>query len=102
MNIFINNLYNSFNFTQQDNYSSAISTISLDDRESLDKLIIENYKDELGVNYVLRNDYCYTKSSQYINEGLSNIFLYVGWFAVFSSLLLLNYITISVSYKRKK
>lgn len=99
-----NNLYNSFNFTQQGNYSSAISTISLDDRESLDKLIIENYKDELGVNYVLRNEVIATLNQvNTLIEGLSNIFLYVGiGFAVFSSLLLLNYITISVSYKKKE
>jgi ABC-type antimicrobial peptide transport system permease subunit len=95
--------YNSFNFGEPGLYRSLISSIDVNNRDLIKKLVNNHYHED-GVIYKYQNEI--TTTIEQINvlvEGLAGVFVYIGIvFAVFSALLLLNYISTSVSYKKKE
>ena len=95
--------FDDFNFEESGIYSSAISSINVNDHSLITKLVKGHYHEE-GIVYHYQNEI--TATLDQVNElieGLAHVFVYIGVvFAVFSSLLLLNYITTSVSYKKKE
>ncbi len=84
-------------------FKVLISAIDPKDTTTINKLIKAHYKEE-GDVFRYNNQITMTLAS--VNdfiESLSVVFLYIGIaFAVFSSLLLMNYISTSVSYKKKE
>ncbi|MDR1094056.1 MAG: ABC transporter ATP-binding protein/permease [Clostridiales bacterium] len=84
-------------------YKFAVAPLSGNRAENL-KLVKFSYETNGGVMYSLRNEVTATLSQ--VNdmvESLSKIFLYVGvFFAVFASLLMLNFIATSISYKKRE
>lgn len=95
--------YDDFGFLEPGDYSGLISAINPTDKATIKKLVKGHYKNE-GIVYQYKNPVTSILSS--VNsfvETLADIFLYIGIaFAIFSSLLLLNYISTSVSYKKKE
>ena len=74
------------------------------DEESLRKLVQMTYDDESDLKFMLDNSVMNTLESfnDFIEVG-SKVFLYVGiGFAVFSALLLMNFISTSISYKKRE
>jgi len=74
------------------------------DEESLRKLVQMTYDEESDLNFSLKNSVMNTLDSfnEFIEVG-AKIFLYVGiGFAVFSALLLMNFISTSISYKKRE
>lgn len=84
-------------------YQSLLSAINPTELSTIQKLVNQHYTKGQTV-YVYNNEITTTLSS--VNgfiESLAQIFLYVGIsFAVFASLLLFNFISTSVSYKKKE
>lgn len=95
--------YDSFNFGEAGLYTSVISPIDVSNR-SLVKRIVNNHYANTDIVYQYQNEITITLGQiNEIVEGLANVFMYIGIvFAIFSALLLLNYITTSVSYKKKE
>ncbi|MBQ2998972.1 MAG: ABC transporter ATP-binding protein/permease [Clostridia bacterium] len=74
------------------------------DAEALRKLVQMTYDENGDLNFSLQNSVMNTLDSfnDFIEVG-AQVFLYVGiGFAVFSALLLMNFITISISYKKRE
>jgi ABC-type antimicrobial peptide transport system permease subunit len=95
--------YDSFNFGEAGLYASVISPIDVSNR-GLVKRIVNNHYADTDIVYQYQNEITITLGQiNEIVEGLADVFVYIGIvFAVFSALLLLNYITTSVSYKKKE
>jgi len=85
-------------------YNFAIAPLDYNNEESVKKIVDYTYASSDKVVYNLNNPVM--SSIKQVNnfiENLSEVFLYVGiGFAVFASLLLLNFITISISYKKRE
>ena len=98
-------LYNELRDSIGGIYSFAIASIDPDDTETLSSIVQFAYdKENETVVYQLNNPVMTSMSEiNYLIETLASIFLYVGiGFAVFAALLLMNFITISISYKRRE
>lgn len=85
-------------------YNFAISSLDYNNDSLLREVVEFTYNEGERVVYSLNNPVM--SSMKEINsmiETLSQVFLYVGiGFAVFAALLLLNFITISISYKKRE
>ncbi len=102
--IMSNYIYNKASESLGGVYNFAISSLDPNNSEQVRTVVEYTYGDHGKVVYSLNNN---VMSSIYqvneLIEMLSQIFLYVGiGFAVFASLLLLNFITISISYKKRE
>jgi ABC-type antimicrobial peptide transport system permease subunit len=84
-------------------YKFAVAPLSGDRAVNL-KLVKFSYETNDGVMYLLRNEVTSTLGQvNSLIEGLAKVFLYVGiGFAVFASLLMLNFIATSISYKKRE
>ena len=74
------------------------------DRATVQQLVEMSYDDETALRFSLQNAVMNTLSSfnEFIEIG-AQIFIYIGLgFAVFSALLLMNFIAISISYKKRE
>lgn len=95
--------YDEFGFVDQGDYVAVVTPIDPTDKASIKKLVDYHYKTN-GITYLYKNPV--TGILGQVNgflESLTDVFLYIGIaFAVFSSLLLLNFISTSVSYKKKE
>ena len=84
-------------------YRYVLGKINDTSRSNLKKIVKFNYE-EKDIEYHLNNSVM--ESVNNVNdfiESASKIFLYIGiGFAVFASLLLLNFISISISYKKRE
>lgn len=102
--IISNSLYNRLSENLGGVYNFAISALDYNNTEQVKAIVNYTYGDHGKIVYSLNN--AVMSSIAQVNElieMLSKIFLYVGiGFAVFASLLLLNFITISISYKRRE
>lgn len=84
-------------------YSFLISNLPNDD--ILEKIIIANYNEENAENFFKLRNKVMPSYEQFnsVIESLSKAFLYIGIaFAVFAALMLFNFITISISYKKRE
>ena len=84
-------------------YAFAIAPMPTD-RAAIQKLVELNYTDIDGLKFDLQNQVMDTLNSfnDFIEMG-AKVFLYVGiGFAVFSGLMLMNFISVSISYKRRE
>lgn len=85
-------------------YYLMIGKISDGSSSALRKMVELNYDHSNEYVYELRNNVMY--SVENVNEFIESaakIFLYIGiGFAVFASLLLLNFISVSISYKKRE
>ena len=85
------------------NYIFTLGKLENRSTNALKGLVKFNYSDS-DIMYKLNN--AVMTSVENVNgfvEGTAKVFLYIGiGFAVFASLLLLNYITISISYKKRE
>lgn len=95
--------FDSYGWGESGTYSFAISPVDLNNHHTIEKLVEGHYQEE-GIVYQYQNEITTTLGQiNEIIEGLASVFIYIGIvFAVFSALLLLNYITTSVSYKKKE
>jgi len=84
-------------------YNFAIASLDYNNEELLRQIVEFNYK-EGKVIYQLNNSVMYNMNEvNNLIETLSQVFVYVGLgFALFAALLLLNFITISISYKKRE
>ena len=86
------------------NYQLMIGKITDKSTSALKEMVKFNYDESNDIVYQLKNSVMNSVDS--VNsfiETAAKIFLYVGiGFAVFASLLLLNFITISISYKKRE
>ena len=101
--IISNKIFNELKDTLGGVYNFAIASLDYNNEELLNKVAEFNYK-EGKVIYQLNNPVMYNMNQvNGLIETLSEIFLYVGLgFALFAALLLLNFITISISYKKRE
>ena len=84
-------------------YAFAIAPMP-NDRATIEKLVQLNYEDIDGLKFDLQNQVMDTLNSfnDFIEMG-AKVFLYIGiGFAVFSGLMLMNFISVSISYKRRE
>lgn len=84
-------------------YAFAIAPMPTD-REAIQKLVELSYDEDSDLAFTLKNQVMDTLGSfnDFIETG-AKIFLYIGiGFAVFSALMLMNFISISISYKRRE
>lgn len=102
--IISNVIYDKFSENLGGVYNFAISPLDYNNSEQVKAIVDYTYGDHGKIVYSLNN--AVMSSIAQVNElieMLSKIFLYVGiGFAVFASLLLLNFITISISYKKRE
>ena len=97
-------LYELFKSFLGGNYSWALTSVPEND-DKLIKMLEYTYNNtENDVNYRITNEVSFLLDE--VNgfiESTSKVFLYIGiGFAVFSSLLLMNFITLSISYKKRE
>ena len=74
------------------------------DRATVEKLVRLSYDDTGDLNFGMQNQVMFTLDNfnSFIEIG-AKVFLYIGiGFAVFSSLLLMNFISVSISYKKRE
>ena len=85
-------------------YTSAIAPILNNSNDVLKKYAVFHFDNDGSVHYSMRNAVMATLDNvNSLIEVLSQVFLYIGiGFAVFASLLLLNFIGTSVSYKKQE
>ncbi len=104
INMIDKNLSKVFSSLLGGNYSWALTSIPENDDELIKMLEYTYDNTENDVNYRITNEVSFLLDE--VNgfiEGTSKVFLYVGiGFAVFSSLLLMNFITLSISYKKRE
>lgn len=87
-------------------YYFAVAAIAANDEAAIAKLVEMSYADEHTTDYLyeMQNAVMYTLGSfNEIIEILAKVFVWVGLaLAVFSSLLLMNFISTSISYKKRE
>ena len=84
-------------------YAFAIAPMPTD-KATIRKLVEMNYDESEGLKFELQNQVMDTLGgfNDFIELG-AKIFLYIGiGFAVFSALMLMNFISVSISYKRRE
>ncbi|MBE6602782.1 MAG: ABC transporter permease [Ruminococcaceae bacterium] len=86
-------------------YAFALAPISAGDADAIQKLVELTYSDEHTTDYLfeMQNAVMYTLGSfNEIIEILAQVFVWVGLgLALFSALLLMNFISTSISYKKR-
>lgn len=84
-------------------YESAVGAMPKSERE-IEKFVLYCYREDSDVRYELQNAVTYELDT--INEVLvvlAKVFLYIGIaFAIFAALLMANFITTSISYKKQE
>lgn len=99
-----NSIYDMYTDSIGGVYNFAIGKLDENNDEQISEVVKYTYSDNGKVIYYLNNTVM--NSITQVNsliETLSKVFLYIGiGFAVFASLLLLNFITISISYKKRE
>ena len=84
-------------------YAFALGAMP-ESRTGIRKAVNFNYDESTGVRYMLKNEV--SSSLESFNstiEMMSKVFLYVGiGFAVFASLMMFNFISVSISYKKRE
>ena len=87
-------------------YAFAVAAIAANDEAAIAKLVALSYADEHTTDYLyeMQNAVMYTLGNfNEIIEVLAKVFVWVGLgLAVFSSLLLMNFISTSISYKKRE
>ncbi len=90
-------------FENEGPYHYAVGIMPEDKRE-IRELVAYCYNEETDIKYPLMNSVTYQLDG--IHEGLkmlSKVFLYIGLgFALFSAMLLANFISVSISYKKRE
>lgn len=74
------------------------------DRDQVEKLVRLSYDEDSDLRFGMQNQVMFTLENfnSFIEVG-AKVFLYIGiGFAVFSSLLLMNFISVSISYKKRE
>ena len=74
------------------------------DKEKIDTLVSLTYDEESALTFQMQNPVMDTLDTfnDFIEEG-AKIFMWIGvGFAVFSALMLMNFISVSISYKRRE
>lgn len=102
--IISNSIYNTFSDSVGGIYNFVIAPLNINNSEEVKKIVNYTYTDQGKIQYYLNNTVMnsITQVNELI-ETLSKVFLYIGiGFAVFAALLLLNFITISISYKKRE
>lgn len=84
-------------------YAFALGAMP-ESRAGIRKAVNFNYDESTGIRYMLKNEV--SSSLESFNstiEMMSKVFLYVGiGFAVFASLMMFNFISVSISYKKRE
>lgn len=84
-------------------YAFALGAMP-ESRAGIRKVVNFNYDESTGIRYMLKNEV--SSSLESFNstiEMMSKVFLYVGiGFAVFASLMMFNFISVSISYKKRE
>ncbi len=95
-------IYSRFGAVESGDYVFALGSMPLDSRDSLDTVVEYSENVHGIVSYRLKNES--SAILDYIGdiiETMSEVFLYIGiGFAVFASLMMFNFISVSVSYKK--
>lgn len=84
-------------------WASAVAIMPRD-RAAVEKLVQLSYREGEDLQFTLQNSVMFTLSTfnSFIETGAS-VFLYIGiGFAVFSVLLLMNFISLSIAYKKRE
>ena len=96
-------IYKSYATDSDAYYSFALGAMP-ESRAGIRKAVNFNYDESTGVRYALKNEI--SSSLESFNstiEMLAKVFLYVGiGFAVFASLMMFNFISVSISYKKRE
>lgn len=103
--IVTNDFYDNLDLRVPTKYSSAIASFDGSDEDLLMQISADSYTvDNNNMSYELKNEVMATLNQvNNMIEMLAEVFFYVGiGFVVFAALLLINYITISISYKKKE
>lgn len=99
----IDGFFDELDLVEDGPYSSTIAYLDSDNHSVIRSVVLEHYK-KAPTNFSLRNEVIQTLDV--INdlfETLARVFLIIGtFFAVFASLLLFNYISTSISYKKQE
>ena len=97
-------IYSRFGSIEKGDYGFAIGKMPYQDESALAKAVGFSVKTQNSCVYSLQNEA--TVIIDYIGsliETLSQVFLYVGiGFAVFASLMMFNFISVSISYKKRE
>lgn len=96
-------IYAKFATDSEAYYAFALGAMP-ESRAGIRKVVNFNYDESTGVRYSLKNEV--SSSLESFNstiEMMSKVFLYVGiGFAVFASLMMFNFISVSISYKKRE
>ncbi len=97
-------IYSRFGAIEKGDYGYAIGKMPYQDSAALNKAVGFSVKTQNSCVYTLQNEA--TVIIDYIGdliETLSQVFLYIGiGFAVFASLMMFNFISVSISYKKRE
>lgn len=95
--------YAKFTADSEAYYAFALGAMP-ESRAGIRKVVNFNYDESTGVRYSLKNEV--SSSLESFNstiEMMAKVFLYVGiGFAVFASLMMFNFISVSISYKKRE
>ncbi|MBQ2738186.1 MAG: ABC transporter ATP-binding protein/permease [Clostridia bacterium] len=97
-------IYGMFGAVEPGDYLFAVGKMPLDSREDVSRAVDFSESSENFIAYKMNNES--TAILDYVGEiieTLSQVFLYIGiGFAVFASLMMFNFISVSVSYKKQE
>lgn len=96
--------YERFGMDADGKYRALLADMP-ENRKDVEELIKYSLDNKIeGYNYVLRN--CTSYTIDIVNSGISSmkkVLLYIGiFFAVFAAIMLMNFITTSISYKKRE
>ena len=96
--------YEKFDMDTEGKYTAILAKMP-SDREEIEKLVAYSLDDGIeGSSYILKN--CTSYTIDMVNSGISaakKVLLYVGiFFAIFASIMLMNFIATSISYKKRE
>lgn len=97
--------YDFFEAAEAGYYSFAIGKMPYADAAAVKKIVGFNYTEYTGgTYYTLTNEVSFMLDSvNSMVETLAQVFLYVGiFFAVFAALMMFNFISVSISYKKRE
>ncbi|MBR6509493.1 MAG: ABC transporter ATP-binding protein/permease [Clostridia bacterium] len=96
-------LYNQFTEGKDNYYSFCVGSAPTDKKE-LKKAVSFFYNEDTSVRYPIQNSVTFELDSlNEILKTLSKVFLYIGLgFAIFAALMLANFISTSISYKKQE
>lgn len=104
LSIMYDGVYNELGTTDEGKYKALLSALP-ESKEDIAKLVKYSLDNDIkNIKYPLNNCTSYTLSM--VNSAISqtkNIFLYIGiFFAIFASIMLMNFIATSISYKKRE